>query len=219
MKKIVYLLLAVAIAFPAAAKKKTFALPPQNIINQALDVMREFVRNGDTKLGFAPGDKLQRARVDKKHPVAFYYVREDSLLVSDNLENIFIDMKRVMYPVFLDGRIRGSITFAIRQGAWKAVEFADSIEIARLLRIKNKLRLGKGKEDVTVAAFMPTSKHTIYLEGDNLASAKVTSPNFLDTADAMEFHGEAMRFLNTPRISMQQFIRGYREYINRVEDN
>ena len=112
MKKVLFILLALVVAAPGIAKKKTFQLPPQNLINVGLDVYLEFVRLGDTKLGIAPGEKLNQARIDKKHPIAFYYVREDSLLVSNKLDRIFIDMKRVMYPVFLDGRIRGSVTFA-----------------------------------------------------------------------------------------------------------
>lgn len=218
MKKLLFILLALAVSIPGIAKKKTFQLPPQNLINQGLEVYLEFVRLCDDKLGIAAGEKLNRARIDKKHPIAFYYVREDSLLVSNNLDNIFLDMKRVMYPVFLDGKIRGSVTFGLRENGWQAVEFADSVEVVRILRIKEQLRLGKGKQDITVVAYMPTSKQTIYLEGNDLASANITSPNILDVADAMDFYAGDLQFLNTPRLPIAEFIKGYRDYINDIED-
>ncbi len=217
MKKI--LLILVCFATVALAKKpKGFDLPSQGTRDSALMMFKDFVVNGETRLGFASAQQVRSADLDDNHPVTFYYVREDSLLVSNTLSNIFIDMKKVMYPVYEDNRIRGSITFELRKSGWKPTAFQDSTEIVRILRIKKKLKLGYGKQDITTVAFLPSTKHTIYIEGNDLKNARVTSPNILDTTDAMEFHGDLMRFLNTPRIKMYDFIHGYRYYIDGTEE-
>src|SRR5687767_11261835 len=99
--------------------KDTFILPPKGLRDTAFLMLKEFVEKGNTQLGFSGPDDVRNAKLDHTYPVSFYYVAEDSLLYSNTLHHIFIDMNKVMYPVFVGDRIRASITFEVRNGRWK----------------------------------------------------------------------------------------------------
>jgi hypothetical protein len=195
----------------ATIAKDTFVLPPKGIRDTAFLMLKEFVQKGNTNLGFSGPADVTNAKFDHTYPVSFYYVAEDSLLYSNMLRHIFIDMNKVMYPVFVGDQIRASITFEVRNGRWKPTAFEDSTEIVRILRIRKQLKLGKGKTEVTTVAYLPSSHLTIYIEGNDLKKGKVTSPNILDTA--RNFEGPLLDFLDKPRVSMKNFLRGYRYYL------
>ena len=189
-------------------------LPSSGLRDTALKMLREFVLvGGDHKVGFTPANVMQ-AYIDSLSPVTFYYIGGDSNYHSTNPHgmSILVHVNKVMYPIMINDRICGSVSFGSGHGRWTVREFQDSVE---MIVYKNTMALLKpvsNGNNQMMAAYLPAINQTVLLQGDS-AHLVVTSTSISDSVKTKSMSGSSLAFLNKPQLPYDEFMQHYNDHI------
>ena len=192
-------------------------LPSKETRDKGLLMLQEFVIDaGDLNLGFADSASVMRAQIDTSSPVCFYYYVGDSLYKHSPkvIDQYFISIGKVAYPVVMDGRICASISFNNASRGWTPSEFQDSTELLTYYNTSTFAKIQQLSENgkTLLVAYLPAIHHYVLLE-QSKDSLLLTSPNVLDTATANKFYPPTLSFLNKPRIPVQEFAVKHRQHV------
>jgi hypothetical protein len=114
------------------------AQPTPAMFNSALNVLRDFVRLGDHRLGFRDTTEMVGASIDTNEVLMLN--DEDSVLAAGFTWTIPY-LHQLVYPVYAGDSLRSAIMFDSSAGVWEPVRFADGLEIRRYCAsIKNDPR-------------------------------------------------------------------------------
>ena len=131
---------------PRVARSQT--APSQGMCDTAVHILQDFVRAGDTRLGFPDTTGLAEAAIDTSEGLRLGY--EDSALVARyNSMNANFPIRhahRIMYPVYAQGTLHSAVMFDSGAGGWYPVRFADGLEIRRYCQfVKRDPRAAAGR--------------------------------------------------------------------------
>lgn len=133
MKHYILIILAV-VALSSCNKERPTSMAPQKaltVYDSALLTLRDFVANGDLRLGFASAGEFDSAYIDLTAPIQEFYLRYDTMQNNGGqaIDSILINMGRFMYPVYRHsngGRILCSAITFDTAGGTRPVLFEDS---------------------------------------------------------------------------------------------
>lgn len=151
---------------------------PTTVYDSTILMVKDFVANGDLRLGFSNPSQLDSAYIDFTHGLPLNYLCEDTLLGSNKrLQDQVMNMRRVMYPVYtkVNGQDKLCATFTFDStGGIHPVMIDDSTLILPHLRNIARHHHKHSKEDKVV--FAPSFYNYIFLthgeEGDNVIGTK-----------------------------------------------
>lgn len=214
MRRLIYIAILCAILGSPIRAQFANTLPSNGLRDTALLMLREFVLvGGDHKVGFTPANVMQ-AYIDTLSPVTFYYIGGDSNYHSTNPKgmSILVHVNKVMYPVMINGRICGSISFGNGHGRWSVREFQDSVEMIVYKNIMALLKPVSNGSNQMMAAYLPAINQTVLLQGDS-AQVVVTSTSIGDSTKTKSLSGSSLEFLNKPQMPYEEFMQQYSNHI------
>lgn len=110
--------------------------PTTTVYDTAVWMLQEFViKNQDWDLGFSDSAEVMKARIAINEGIDVYYLQEDSLLKSKlPIDSQLVKLGRRIYPVYVGGKLKASITFDSTPKGWRPVIFDDSNIVAAYVR-------------------------------------------------------------------------------------